>query len=186
MTTQHPNQPASDENGEVEVLFGGRFVEMVQSRGWEYVRRTGCSGVALIVAVTPGSELLLVEQYRPPVASRVIELPAGLVGDHAGGEGESIETGALRELEEETGYTAAAMTILTSGPVSAGLTSEVITFLLASDLTRVGAGGGDENEDITVHSVPLQNVEEWLSQKQESGVWVDPKVYAGLHFARRS
>ena len=172
-----------DSNDDVRVLHGGRFLELVERENWEYARRTGCSGVALIIAVTAAERMLLVEQYRPPVGGNVLELPAGLVGDKAGQEEEPIEVGALRELEEETGYTAARMNVVMSGPVSAGLTSEVITFLRAEELTRIGPGGGDENEDITVHEIPLAEVSGWLRQRSESGVWVDPKVYAGLHFA---
>jgi ADP-ribose pyrophosphatase len=44
------------------------------------------------------------------------------------------------------------------------------------------AGGGLENEQITVHEVPLEKVRGFLLEKSRSGVLVDPKVYAGLYF----
>ena len=50
-----------------------------------------------------------------------IEMPAGLVGDiHAD---ESIEVSAIRELEEETGWTAAHAEVLMIGPTSSGSSS---------------------------------------------------------------
>jgi ADP-ribose pyrophosphatase len=58
-----------------------------------------------------------------------------------------------------------------------------MTFFLATGLTRVGEGGGDENEDITVHVVPLQDASRWLAAQEAAGKLLDPKIYAGLWFA---
>jgi ADP-ribose pyrophosphatase len=115
----------------------------------------------------------------------VIELPAGLVGDIAGEEDERLETAAGRELLEETGYRASRLELLTSGPPSAGMASEIVAFFLASGLVKVHDGGGDEAEDITVHAVPLAGVENWLDQQAAAGLLIDPKIYAGLYFIRR-
>ena len=71
------------------------------------------------------------------------------------------------------------------GPSSAGLASEVYALFLARDLRRIGAGGGDSSEDIQVHLVPIDEADAWLAAKRQSGVMVDPKVYAGLYFAAR-
>ncbi len=59
-----------------------------------------------LIVLTVDAKLLLVEQYRIPVHARTIELPAGLIGDDAGGTGEKQEEAARRELIEETGYAA--------------------------------------------------------------------------------
>jgi ADP-ribose pyrophosphatase len=71
---------------------------------------------------------------------------------------------------------------LTHGPVSAGLTSEVVTFFRALDLVRVSDGGGDEHEDIVVHRIPRPEVHAFLVARQAEGLHVDPKVYAALWF----
>ena len=84
----------------VEVLGRGRFLRLVRRRDWEMVERAGVREIVVLVAVTPAGELLLVEQYREPVAATVIELPAGLVGDEPGREGEVMEEAARRELLE--------------------------------------------------------------------------------------
>jgi ADP-ribose pyrophosphatase len=127
--------------------------------------------------------LLLVEQYRPPVGCRVIELPAGLAGDIAGQEHEDLSVAAIRELEEETGWSTTTMTRVAGGPVSAGLTSEVVTFFRAGPMTRTGAGGGHEGEDIFVHAVPRTEVPAWLRAREAAGMMVDPKVWTALLFA---
>lgn len=165
-----------------EILLEGRFLQAVRRGQWEYVRRKNTSGVVIVVALTPEDELILVEQFRPPVGARVIELPAGLAGDIAGHEHEALARAAARELEEETGYRPARLEEIASGPVSAGLTSEVVTFFRAHELTRVSDGGGDHHEDIEVHHVARADVPRWLAERRAAGVMVDPKVYAALYF----
>ena len=137
-----------------------------------------------LVAVTPDEEIILVEQYRKPVESLVIELPAGLVGDHADPD-EPILLAAARELEEETGYAATHLEVLMTCPSSAGMSDEMISFVLAKGLTRVGPGGGDDSEDIEVHIVPLKDVDAWLTRQQSAGKPMDPKIYAGLYWLER-
>lgn len=165
------------------IEYTGRYLEVRKDGHWEYVARRNTTGVVIVIAVTPAGELLLVEQHRPPVRTTVIELPAGLAGDIAGAEDEDLSVAARRELEEETGWTAARLERVAGGPVSAGLTSEVVTFFRAEGLTRFGEGGGDASEDIVVHSVPLAEVPAFLAAREASGAMVDPKVYAALYFA---
>ena len=168
---------------ERRILGKGRYLTLVDDNGWEYVTRAGVTGVVVIVAVTAAQELVLVEQYRPAVRQRVIELPAGLVGDIDGQQAESMLDAAARELEEETGYRAGALLPLFEGPIAVGVSDEVVSFFLARGLTRVGAGGGDATEDITVHTVPLAELNAFLAARAAAGLGVDLKIYAGLSVA---
>ena len=163
-------------------LFAGKFLSLIKEGRWEYAERVGVTGAVVIVAVTDEQKLLFVEQYRIPVHTRTIELPAGIVGDEAGCAEEDIADAAKRELLEETGYAAEHVETLMAGPASSGLTSEVVTLVLATRLKRVHAGGGVAHENITVHEVPLNEVHEWLEAKAAAGLLVEPKVYAGLYF----
>ncbi len=164
-------------------LWSGRFLEVRQENGWEYVARRGMSGIVGIVPITVDRKVVLIEQYRPPVNSRVIELPAGLAGDHDIYTGESLLTAAKRELLEETGYEAAKWTELVHGYSSAGLTDESLTFFLATELRKTQDGGGDEHENITVHEVPWDEIPNWITQKQRGGTKLDLKLFAGLYCA---
>ncbi|GAB3675516.1 NUDIX hydrolase [Salinisphaera aquimarina] len=167
------------------ILHDGDFLRLKRIDTWEYVERANARGAVIIVAVTDADELLLVEQPRLPMGANVLELPAGLVGDIAGEEDEELAIAAARELEEETGYRAGRLEFLTAGPPSAGLANETISFFRAHDLTRIGAGGGDDSEDIIPHAVPLAGIESWLQQRREEGLLVDPKIFAGLYFLTR-
>ncbi len=160
------------------ILHTACFLELLSDGRWEYVRRRSGNAVASIIAVTDASELLLVEQSRIPVAARVLELPAGLVGDEV--VGEAVETAAARELEEETGYRPDACRVLHTAPSSPGLTPERISLVRATGLVRVGAGGGVEGEEITVHRVPLASIGTWLAERVRAGVLVDHKIHAAL------
>lgn len=163
-------------------LHAGRFLRLMKAGRWEYAERVNPGGAVAIVAVTPDDELLLVEQFRPPVGSAVIELPAGLVGDQAGQEAEGWQLAAARELEEETGWRAGRFERLTEGPTTAGLSNETVILARARDLTRVGDGGGDTTEQITVHAVPVAEVAGWLAERERLGLPPDPKVFAALYF----
>jgi len=169
-------------NGE-KIHYSGRYLGLKESGRWEYAFRTNASGVVVIVPVTDNGEIVLVEQYRIPVKSRVLELPAGLVGDKDGFD-EDFKTAAQRELIEETGYRATALKELLTSPSTPGMADEMITIYFASGLERVGPGGGDGNEDITVHHVPLVNAVDWLEARMAEGVMLDPKIYAGLFWAQ--
>ncbi|MCP4246994.1 MAG: NUDIX hydrolase [bacterium] len=167
---------------QVTVLGRGRFVQLEKKGRWEYARRIGCESVVVIVPVTDDDKIVLVEQFRIPIGRRVIELPAGLVGECSEAPDEDYAQAASRELIEETGYRAERFTYLTHGPTSAGLCSEVVTFCRAEGLTRVGRGGGIDDEEITIHEVPIAQAADWLARVATDTMLVDPKVYVGLHF----
>jgi ADP-ribose pyrophosphatase len=163
--------------------YKGRYLSLLERDNWEFASRCNATGVVVIVAVTPAAEIVLVEQFRRPVNAPVIELPAGLVGDLHGPD-ESVLDAARRELEEETGYTASKLVTTMACPSSAGMSDEIVTFVLATGLKRIGAGGGDDSEDIRVHVVPLTEIDGWLLEKQAQGTPLDPKIYAGLYWLR--
>lgn len=161
--------------------YKGRYLSLLERDGWEFASRSNARCVVALVPVTEAGEIVLVEQHRKPVGNRVIEIPAGLVGDHSDPE-EPVFTAAARELEEETGYAASHMEVIMDCPSSAGMSDEIITFVMATGLTRVGPGGGDGSENIEVHVVPLAGVDAWLESKVAEGRFLDPKVYSALYW----
>ena len=136
------------------IEFRGRHLEMRVVNGWEYAARAQAHGAVGILAITPADNVVLVEQYRPPLRKNTMELPAGLAGDGDGHLDATLADCARRELLEETGYRCGRLKLLTEGPSSAGLTTETVTLFLAEDLERVHDGGGTDSESIVVHEVP--------------------------------
>ncbi len=171
--------------GRTETLCEGRWLRLLRRGRWEFAQRTVGATAAIIVAVTEQREIILIEQARPAVGGMVVELPAGLIGDVEGAEDEAPALAAARELEEETGYRPHQLERVALGTSTAGLSDEQLFIYVARGVERVGEGGGDEHEDITVHLVPLAEVEDWLAAREQAGSIIDLKVWAGLYFARR-
>ena len=157
------------------------YLRLISRGDWSFVQRTTGIGVVAIVAMTDDDCLILVEQYRPPVAGPVIELPAGIAGDLADYPLEELQSAARRELLEETGYEAAHLRELVTLASSAGLTDECVTLFFAEKLEKVGPGGGDESEDITVHTIPITSIDDWLTGAVRRGALIDSRVYGALY-----
>lgn len=165
----------------METLYKGKFLNLVREGRWEYCERVNQTGAVMVFACTPEGKVLLVEEFRPPIGRRCLCFPAGLSGDEGP---ESDAEAARRELLEETGYEAAEMKFLFHGPSSPGLTSESLSFYLASGLRRVGEGGGVEQERIIVREVPLDDIDAWLATQVELGIALDPRIFTGLYFLK--
>ncbi|MFZ5802077.1 MAG: NUDIX hydrolase [Candidatus Omnitrophota bacterium] len=170
--------------GEKVLLMEGKYRRFVSVDGWEYLERKNCDGVVAILGVTDQNEVVLVEQYRPPVGKHVIEFPAGLVNDLAHLPDETMEDAARREFFEETGYEAGKMERLGEGPASCASLADIIVLYRAMGLKKVGLGGGDAMEDIRVHTVPLSGIHAWLKARRAEGFYIDPKIYAGLYILK--
>ncbi len=158
----------------------GKRVVILEQDGWEYVERKKGKEAVAVIAVTEDGRLVLTEQMRRPVGAMVIDFPAGLVGDEDGSS-DPAET-ARKELEEETGYVCERVELLARGPTSPGITSEIVSLYRAVGVRRKGVGGGVGGESITVHAIPLGDVQTWLAKQEKSGTLVDMKIWAGLHF----
>jgi len=159
--------------GVPEIVWQGKFITVRRWGMWEYVGRARGIHAAVILAVIDG-DVLLVEQYRVPLGGPCLELPAGLVGDVT--DGEAIELAAARELEEETGYRPEKIEIIGRFASSPGMVSETFTLVRATGLTKVGEGGGEPGENITVHRVPIAQVAAFIAAKRAQGLFMDVKL----------
>ena len=156
-----------------ETVWQGKYLVAKRRGKWEFVSRAGGIRAAVILAVDAG-EVILVEQFRLPLGGACLELPAGLIGDIDAGE--SVEDSARRELEEETGYRAGQIEDLGEFYSSPGMASESFTLVRATGLTKVGDGGGDHDENIIVHRVPLGEIAAFVAAKRAEGLAIDVKL----------
>lgn len=168
----------------MKTIAEGKRVLLLDNDGWEYVERKKGKEAVVIIAVTGDNRVILTEQFRKPVNARVIDWPAGLVGDED--ENEDPEKTARKELREETGYECDSVELLARGPSSPGITSEVVSLYRAVGVRRKGAGGGVGGEDIQVHAISIDGIEGWLKTQQSAGKMIDVKLWGGLHFVMTS
>jgi ADP-ribose pyrophosphatase len=162
-----------DADAPEEVAWAGKWVLAKRRGRWEYASRARGIRAAVILAVDAG-EVILVEQFRVPIGKFCLELPAGLIGDET--EGEDAITSARRELEEETGYTAAQWEEIGEFWSSPGMVTESYTLLKATGLTRVGDGGGTDHEEIVVRRVPLGAMPQVIAEHRARGNAIDSKL----------
>ena len=163
----------------VEVMWSGKFVRALRRGKWEYASRTNNISAVVILAEYEG-KVILVDQPRVPLGERCLEFPAGLLGDND--PNATVEDTAIKELEEETGFTADRIERLGEYYSSPGMLAEGFTLVRAYGVRRIGEGGGDENEDINVHLVPRAEVSRFVEQKRAEGFGVDVKLLLFLNY----
>ena len=138
----------------------------------EYIKHPGA---ACIIPVLPDGKIALIKQYRYPVQSEMIELPAGKLDP-----GEEPEDCARRELEEEIGYSAGKLTFVCNIHPAIGFASEIMWIYLAEDLVKT-----TENTD---HDEFLEIMPTSLAEAVKM-VWdgkiTDVKTIIGLLWAER-
>jgi ADP-ribose pyrophosphatase len=162
-----------------ETMWAGKYVRVLKRDRWEYASRTNNISAVVILAEYEG-KMILVDQPRVPPDCRCIELPAGLVGDED--PNATIESTAVKELEEETGFTAERVERLGEFYSSPGMLSEGFTLVRAHGVRKIGEGGGDEHEDINVHLVPRAEIPNFIEQKRAEGFGVDVKLLLFLNY----
>lgn len=170
-------------DGNSRPVWKGHFLEAHvapwgEGGQWEFVKRVAGIEAAVILALTDAGEIVLVEQYRPPLGKPAIELPAGLVGDES--EGEDVLASARRELHEETGFEADHWEGFGEFASSPGMVGEMFHFYRATGLRRTGPGGGVSNEGITVHVVPVAGLPAFLDAARARGCAIDTRLLLAL------
>ena len=152
-----------------KVAWSGRIVEVREDRfryddGGEAEREIVSHMGAVGIVAHDGERLYLVSQPREAVGEpALLELPAGKLDE----EGESPLDTAKRELAEEIGKGARTWRHLTTYYSSAGFSDEQVHIYLATDLYDERADT-DENERITIHKVPLAELDETIRANRDA------------------
>lgn len=123
-----------------------------------------------VVPIDKDGNVVLVEQYRHPALSMVLEIPAGMLE-----EGEDPKECAIRELEEETSLIAKSITHMTTMYPAIGICTEKIHIYLAKDLEQ-GNFNFDDDEFIEVKKIPLEEAINLIY----TGQIIDSKTIVGL------
>ena len=132
-------------------------------------------GAVCIIPVLPNGQLALIRQFRYPIRKEMIELPAGKLDPN-----ELPEKCALRELEEETGYNAQEITLLTHIHPAIGFANEIMWLFLAEELIETKI---NRDEDEFLELIPT-NLEDAIKMTW-NGEITDVKTIIGIHWAKR-
>ena len=114
-------------------------------------------GAAAVVAVRDDGKLLMVRQYRNALERETLEIPAGGLN----GREEPTALAAMRELEEETGYTCDHVELLCSIYTTVAFCNEKIDIYLARNL-RPGRQHLDEDEFLNVEAYSLEALKQMI------------------------
>ncbi len=115
---------------------------------------------AIILAIDENDEVLMVQEPRTPIGKIILSLPAGMIEP-----GENSEDGAIRELEEETGYRAQSIKLMRYEYPSIGYSNERSLIFLAKDLVKTHRHL-DDTEDIRVVKVHLTDLKKMLDTNE--------------------
>lgn len=127
-------------------------------------------GAAAVVPLKENGTVVLIKQFRHAAGGFIYEIPAGKLHP-----GEDPKNCAARELEEEIGYQAGKLDLLSSIFTAPGFTDEVIHIYKATGLTK-GRQQLDRDEVLEIVEVPLQEAIEMI----RVGSIRDAKTMVGL------
>ena len=127
-------------------------------------------GAAAVVPVKDDDTVVLIKQFRHAAGGFIYEIPAGKLHP-----GEDPQHCAVRELEEEVGYRAGTLELLSSIFTAPGFTDEVIHIYRATELSR-GRQNLDRDEVLEVVEMSLQEALEMI----HAGKIRDAKTMIGL------
>ncbi|MDO5702481.1 MAG: NUDIX hydrolase [Lachnospiraceae bacterium] len=138
---------------------------------WDFVHHRHGGG-ACVVPVLPDGRIVMVRQFRPAVGLMMLELPAGARDP------EDADTAltALRELREETGFSADRLDFLARIHSAPAFLDETTDIYLAKDIEAVSPQHLDEAEDIRIEICSLESLTADISE----GRITDAKTVAGL------
>jgi ADP-ribose pyrophosphatase len=133
-------------------------------------------GAVAIIPFTNDGKIIFVKQYRKPLEKTIVEIPAGKIEP-----GEAKEVTAIRELEEETGYTTKKLNYITSFATSPGFADEIIHLYYTDALERLNhVVPGDDDEFVEVVPLTLQEAE----QSMKVGEIADIKTAYALLYVK--
>ena len=163
-----------------EIVYEGKIFNI--RRDYVHISETKSStrdivvhnGAAAAVVIKDDGKLVMVKQYRKPMEAVILEIPAGKLE-----KGETPEEAIRREIEEETGYKAKKIELLTKMNPAAAYTTEIITIFIASELTK-GKTNFDFDEGIEIVEMDIDDIYKMIM----SGDIIDAKTIIGVLMAR--
>lgn len=146
----------------------------IERQGYQKREIVEHGGAVGIVAVTDEKEVILVKQFRKPIEKVIWEIPAGKLE-----KGENPKDCAIRELKEETGYSAGNLKLIHKFFPSPGFCNQKVYIYLATNLVP-GECSFDNDENIETYKLSLDEVNEMILRNEIE----DAKTTIGILLAK--
>jgi 8-oxo-dGTP pyrophosphatase MutT (NUDIX family) len=161
VSMEKPWQTVRSEQGPNLVLFQARYDWVRNPRNAKSMKAVILESAdwVNVVAITPEKKVVLVQQYRFGIGRTTLELPAGIVD-----RGEASEQAAMRELREETGYTATQWEYLGWVETNPAFMNNLCHEWLALDATKTCLPELDEGEEISTVELSLEEIRREIEQ----------------------
>ena len=136
-------------------IYTGKVISLrvdtveVLNQGYKKREIVEHGGAVGIVAITDDNKVVLVKQFRKAIEKELVEIPAGKLEI-----GENPKDCAIRELQEETGYSAQNIKLIHKFFTSAGFSNQKVFIYLATGLTK-GENNLDDGENIDSYELDL-------------------------------
>ncbi|WP_284140323.1 MULTISPECIES: NUDIX hydrolase [unclassified Virgibacillus] len=151
-----------------KAIFKGNVVELQvdevllpngKTASRELIKHPGAVGV---IAITRDKKIVFVKQYRKALEKTLIEIPAGKLE-----KGEKPERTAIRELEEETGYTTNELRFVDSFYTSPGFADEHMYIYLTDQLSKLETPpAGDDDEFVELLELTLDEAKQLVYNQE--------------------
>jgi ADP-ribose pyrophosphatase len=138
--------------------------------------------VALILPITKNQEIIFVRQYRHGIGEFFMELPAGSFDPLT----EDSQEAALRELQEETGYTTSDIKKIATVYDKPSKDTNQIHLFLAENAIKVSEQNLDETEEIEVILIPINQVVQKIAEGEISVAGSVAAIFMGLNFLKNA
>lgn len=161
-------------------IFSGRVIDVAvetvllpnqKQATREIVHHHGAVGILTVI----DHKILLVKQWREPLQQLTLEIPAGKVEPDC----VDLKSEALRELNEETGYTCSELQFLTGFYSTPGFSDEYLTLYYAPAVKPVAHKRPLDPDEFL--SIELLTLDQAQSQMQQ-GLICDAKTILAIMF----
>ena len=161
-------------------IYTGKVISLkvdtveIDNKGYKKREIVEHPGAVAIVAITEDNKVVLVKQFRKPIEQVIWEIPAGKLEI-----GESPKECAIRELKEETGYSAKNLKLLHKFFTSSGFSNQKIYIFLATGLTK-GEPDFDDDEFIETYEIDINKAQNMVIKNEIE----DAKTSIGILLAK--
>ena len=159
--TERPWEVLGSEPGPDLILFQTRYDLVRNPRNAKSMKAVvlECADWVNMVALTPERKIVVVRQFRFGVGKTTLEIPAGIMNP-----GETPEQAAIRELQEETGYTATNWKYLGWVEANPAFLNNLCHQWLALEAVKTSPVALDDGEEISVTELSLEEVGHEIEQ----------------------